>query len=462
MTQQPQQSREVDKFLGLIDKFADLLDAAQLNLIAYKSGDRWISLSALVKIGGAEAPETTLNVRDKLLVLSVKIETNELATLLKQIVREQMLHSSSYNIYFSGIGPFRLQQRVGQLYFYSTPYDTRYEPGPKSAVLLSSMAGSSVDNIVGQDRSGWDGIDEALQTFNPPYQNLADLAESYLGYPIGPGHSTTLYGLLLLPFKVLEADVGKGGTLELKLSRDPRSKPDDVIFGVIVKQEAGAPIRASVPLTSARVMNTEKDLEVVQLDISLAGFATVTLHLSVRGELLSTTILYPGMSSPRLRCHKILDPDVTILEKALTDKGGRPFEDGVVMLLHLAGFKVEIAAVLESLASERYADILAFTPDEKIIVVGACVFKNPTPQDLTLLEQSYLTTKATLSDSALTIIPVMFTSMLNDTVSGSLRQQAQSQMIQFVAREQLLQALKLVKSGAGPNEVLKTFGYWIW
>ncbi len=303
----------------------------------------------------------------------------------------------------------------------------------------------------------WESMQDALESFDPLYLGLEDLAESHVGYPLGRDYTAMLYALLLIPLKILEANIGREGNLQLKLRRDPRFKSEDVAFGVVVKPEAGVPSRYTLPISKTKVVQERKDVELVQLDVPVTGYAEVIVQLRARNEILSTTRLYPGISSPRLRCHRILDPYEAHLEKALTEYKGKRFEQAVAMLLHLAGFKVEDVFVLEALASDKYADILAFTPDEQTVLVGACVFKNPSPQDVTLLAQSYLTTKSELDNSTLTVTPILFTSMPSGTLSESLRQQAQRENIAIATKEDLLRILDLVRSGGGPGEILQVF-----
>jgi hypothetical protein len=351
-------------------------------------------------------------------------------------------------IHLPGTHPYFLQQRTDRVYFHNTSYD----PGLNNAVLLN-FNGPSIDSIISQTPTAWGSLEEDIQKLDPPYLGLEDLAESHVGFRIGRGYNATLFALLLIPLKIIETTVIREGKIQLKIRRDSRLRRDEVVFGVVVKPQAGVPSRHTIPLSKATIVQEEKGVETVQLDSVVSDNAEVVVQLRARNEILEATRLYPGISSPRLRIHSILDPDETYLEKALASKGGKPFEQAVAMLLHLAGFKVEISAELETLSSSRYADVMAFTSDEQTIIIGSCVFKDLSPQDVTLLAHSYLTTKDTL-DSRLTIIPIIFTSVPSATLPQSLQEHAQREQIRICARENLLKALDLVRSGAGPGEVL--------
>lgn len=441
--------------MDLVSKFADVADSAQFAVLAYRSGDRWTSLATRVQFGGSAGPETLFDIRNQLQVVSATVSAAEAVSLLTQAALSGSFTLRDLTVHFAGPRSARLEQRGERLYFYSTPYD----PGHNSAVLLS-WGGASTEQIVGQNPADWQSLEDALQNFDPPYLGLEDLGESHVGYPIGRGFTAMLYALLLVPLKILEADVDREGKLQLKLRRDPRLRPEDIVFGVVVKPEAGVPSRYSMPYSKAKVVQERKEVELVQLDVPVTGYAEVVVQLRARNEVLSATRLYPGISSPRLRCHGILDPDETHLEKALTEYRGKRFEQAVAMLLHLAGFKVEASSVLEALASDTYADVLAFTPDEQTIVLGACVFKDPRPQDVTLLGQSFRKTKTTLDNQRLNLVPVIFTCVPADTLSRSLGEQARQEEVLIASKEDLLRVLSLVRSGAGPREVMQVFGHW--
>lgn len=453
MSQELVVSPEVGRFLDLVDKFADVAPSAQFTVLAYRSADKWTNLGTRLQFGGSAGKDTAFDIRGQLQVVSTRMSTSEAVSLLAEAAVSGTFQVHILRVHFAGTRSPRLELRGERLYFYGNPYD----PGPNCAAMLS-LDGPSVERIVGENQADWRSLEDALQNFDPPYLGLEDLGESHLGYAIGRWHTAALYALLLVPLKILEADVGRGGKLQLKLRRDPRIRREHVAFGVIVKPEAGVPRRETIPLAKATVVREDKEFELVQLDIPVAGNAEVILQLRARNEVLETKKLYPGIFSPRLRCHGILDPDETSLEKALTEKKGKNFEYSVATLLHLAGFKVEATGPLESLTSSRFADILAFTPDEQTIVVGACVFENPSPQDITLLAQSYLRTKETLGDPNLRMTPIMFTSVPAKTISPSLREQANREEIRIASREELLKALGLVRAGAGPMEVLQVFG----
>ncbi len=440
---------QVARFLELVGKFADVLDSAHLTVLAYKSGDRWTNLTTLLKFGGSAGPETAFDVDHHMVVISARKSIADAVSLLADAVPSAKYQHMHITIHLPGTLPYFLQQRTDRVYFHNTLYD----PGQNNAVLLN-FNGPTIDSIISQTPTAWGSLEEEIQKLDPPYLGLEDLAESHAGYPIGRGYNSTLFSLLLIPLKILEADIGRGGKLQLKIRRDLRLNPTEIAFGVVVKPQAGVPSRHTVPLSKTKIIQEEKDIETVQLDTVVSDNAEVVIQLRARNELLEATRLYPGISSPRLRTHSILDPNETYLEKALTNKAGKPFEQAVAMLLHLAGFKVEISAELETLSSSRYADILAFTPDEQTMIIGSCVSKNISPQDVTLLAHSYLTTKETLDDR-LTIIPIIFTTVPAATLPQSLQEQAQREQIRVCSKEEILKVLDFVRSGAGPREVLK-------
>ena len=432
-----------------MSKFADVLDSAQLTVLAYKSGDKWTNLITLLKFGGPAGPETAFDVDHNMVVISTKKSMADAIAVLADAVQTAKFQHMHITIHLPGVNPAILQQRTERVYFHTTSYD----PGLNNAVLLS-LHGPTVDSIVSQMPTNWSSLEEDIQKLDPPYLGLEDLAESHVGFPIGRGYNATLFALLLIPLKILEADIIRKGKLQLKIRRDPRLTRSEVTFGVVVKPQAGVPSRHTISLAKARIVQEEKGIETLQLDSVVSDNAEVVVQLRARNEILETTRLYPGISSPRLRTHAIIDPNETYLEKALTNKGGKPFEQAVAMLLYLAGFKVEISAELETLSSSRYADIVAFTPDEQTMVIGSCVSKNINPQDVTLLAHSFLTTKETL-DNRLTVSPIIFTSVPTLTLQHSLQEQAQREQIRICPKEDLLKALDLVRSGAGPREVLQ-------
>ncbi len=454
---------QLQRLKHILDTFKSALEPAVITTLAVKRGTDWVNLSTFIRAGLTElGREETIKVPDRLILLRRYASVQQLKEILAEVLERQSLTLSDLPIKLT-TGPPRLRPSLaGPFWAYSTQLDSGH-PG-----AFLEATGSSIQNIVPQEEL--ESLDMILRTENqPPFDGIADLAESYLGYPLGTGYSASLFALLTLPVNIVYPSLLPTGVLNLTLLVDPRLDPSPVELSIIEKGAVAN--RRRYALSDCKVTRTDEEAPLRRLGLSLKLPATnprsAIVHLIYGEEILRSVSVIATRLNPRLAAHRTVDLDNEFLRSALHDlpwtKRGKKesrldFEEAVATLLHLAGFLVERTGRLEKIVKgNSLADVLAFSPDGRRTIVAGCVSRNLSPNDITKIATRASELKRELGPST-QINAVLFTTASAEELPYSLNEMAQKDRVIIVSAAQLAKTLTTVEEGGSLEELLRVLG----
>ena len=459
MSQKPREP--ISRFIGIMEPFSSVLEPVVATVLAVKTVSGVANLSTLIKAGlTLQTEDETIEIANKLLLLRRSFTVAQLKDLLAQISQYQSFKIGDVEVKVDLSG-LRFGQPGEPFWVYNVALDGNL---PKAWL---STYGNQIDGIL--PREEWENLDRELRTrTRPPFDGIEDLAESYLGYKLAVHYSTTFNALLTLPINILSVNLVPAGELNLTLQIADGLETDEVELTVIAK--GALPSRQRYRMKDCSVSEV-KGGPFRTYDATATLHATnpqsAVVHLIYGGLIVKTVRAVSTRLNPRLRLHRMIDPDDGFLRNAILGKpwtqrsvkeSKLDFEEAVAILLHLGGLQVERPGKLEKIRiGSSQADILGFNPSGDKVIVAACVALNPKPEDITKLAARVLEATRDLEDPQIRVHPVLFTLAQSDQISQGIRESSVRDGVKIVDGAALRRILFTIEEGASVDELFHEF-----
>jgi hypothetical protein len=250
--------------------------------------------------------------------------------------------------------------------------------GPREPSLW--FTGMSRAVLIGAVLGGID-IEAYLRAQNPPFTGVPDLY-SYFSVPAG-GDSCSIQISARPPVRFDSASSLGQGHLRVAVALASTADKSLVSAGYHAVDRSGAVSRGFMPSDAFTWTHSEdvhfgeavavaNDCSKVTCFLTYGDMSVEELRLTDSDRLLNY----------RHAIHRAFDPEDTVLRQLLFTPSrteSRLFEDGVAMLLAIAGFSVTQKGRTKKLAEAP--DILAIPPSQKCVAVVECTIDQPDTKD---------------------------------------------------------------------------------
>jgi len=259
-------------------------------------------------------------------------------------------------------------------------------------------------------------VDMRLRCFDQPYKDIEEAILDLLQLPkyhFQKYQSRDSSCSVLLPnFVAIESARLEGEKLDVSAKFHESLAPEDLFLSIICygrktiryrEDFKGGKVDASSPFVCISKSFKVADVADVQLYL-------FPIKMKVHGHCdQKTSRNVKARLNLRVACHEVFDRESVILREWLTDpqkikKDSKVFEYAVVTLLNMCGFSTEWIG-FKNIAREA-PDILAYSSEPELIVVGECTIKMPEPSKYELLKER---AERVGDELGLRAIAVMFT-----------------------------------------------------
>lgn len=274
-------------------------------------------------------------------------------------------------------------------------------------------------------------IDLKLQSQSEPYDGLWDLTLEKIGKGLDPSHSPSI--TIIAPRYMKTEAIFEEDKLKVILTVHREMNLSNFKMTSIVRGENKYPAisRTEIPLIKSELHKGDLVRIVSKLDLKDPKSAQIFLfHRTDEGfTMLVRENLYATVTRrPRQLIHQYIDPDFITLETWVRGIGNKSidFEWALSLLLTILGFSAEWTghafegACQEILKRSLGVDLVAFNPDDSIVIIGQCTTKKLPSEKVAELKITCNELKEKLKDTQTKIIPTLFTLHDEDIIKDEI------------------------------------------
>ena len=305
-----------------------------------------------------------------------------------------------------------------------------------------------------------------LQSREEPYEDLGDLTLEKIGERLEPARPPSI-GIRAPRYMRLDVTFEEDELIVHLVAHKKMNLSDFKLTAIIRgEQEYPALNRLEIPLISPELHKDDLVKVIHKQDVKDASFARIFLFQQIEGRFTRMDIEHASKIAsrmPRSLIHQYFDPDLGILENWATGGGKDPstdFEWAISLLLSTLGFSAEwIGFDFEKASSillrkSSGVDIIAFTPDNSVVILGQCTTTKPPSEKVGPLKITSNELKNKLKDSSvLDIIPTIFTLLDENSIKDEI-EKLRKENIVVVGIQSIEKLLTDVKIGVKLEDIL--------
>jgi hypothetical protein len=452
-------SEAIPSFVNKIKEYGKTWQFLESDVIAARNDERWLAVCIVMRLSAHEKPEEEkelFKITDKIVVLH-RVQRINLG-LLEEILEDLgkgSIHLIDMDIVLEGFTScdYIKEEKEG----WTREQLSDMEGWP--ALVLRSY-GKSASELL----NNYNELIELLNTYSEPYDSLEQLSRKYVGLEVGSGNACCLYVVAPLYYKLDNVSLSENG--ELKASLKCHKHFDPLNFKLSIVYSSGPTVidnfRVSfseVKSTSANFIECPIDENRNKKDMREARLYLTYIGKKIRSDWIrcEATIIKGNL---RLVAHEVLDEDFEGLTDALRSRKKKLFEPAISMLLHLAGFNVEPLGGIEEGLGRRLIDILAFTSDNRYLLVVGCTIEGISPDEITKIAERAKSIARVYSElnEYIEVRPVLFTSLADKDISESVKKRAKEDDVVILGQESISEILNRMRSGYSLYDLLSNFG----
>jgi len=449
---------EATRFFSIIDAFRYCKVVALRTVVVRSKLREWacIGLVGLFKTNLSPSRWETIFESEDIFIEEQVIDVQSLRGIIDRLIETEFVDTKVGKVKFGGSNA-----RLTNLHFNDRAGYVLYLDEQFGSVTLegfASVEGELYDSSV---------IELQLQSLRKPYEGLWDLTLEKVGERFEPARSPSI--TIRAPRYLKMEATFEEDKLIVHLKAHKEMDLSNFKLTAIVREEKKYPAisRLELPLTNLEPHNGDLVKVVNKLDAKNANSARIFLFQQTEKGFtrLGVQDAYKvAPRTPRSLIHQYLDPDFTTLETWLAGGGkdrSNDFEWAVSLLLSTLGFSAEWTGsdfeVARSILLRRSSgvDIVAFTHDNSVIILGQCTTTKPPSEKVGQLKITSNKLKEKLKNTAIDIIPTVFTLLDEDIIKDEIEQLRKEDIV-VIGRQSIDKLLTDVRVGTKLESIISS------
>lgn len=295
-------------------------------------------------------------------------------------------------------------------------------------------------------------IKTSLRCYDPPWENLSDLREDFIGLSqryASNEENSSVYILAPMGVRLADSSTIHGQSININIEKSPGIKGKDIFFSIIAKTQGDSRIRLRKP--SSKIGNTNQLLNTkIKLPISPSNVKLIVCYKGVDVDEKELFGKGQPFVNPRIAALENIGMGIDGLEKLFESARGHRLENGVALLLHLLGF----SPAPYGLTQQEVPDIIAFPDEGNWFLVVECTESNIDANNK--LSKLAMRTKKIQNDiKGFKPYPVLITKLDRKMINSTDLDKAAKEQIVIVAREELQHLIRMTMEEIKPSKVQK-------
>ena len=449
---------EATQFFSTIEAFGYCKVVALRTVVVRSKLGEWacIGLVGLFKTNLSPSRRATIFESEDIFIEEQAVDVQSLRGIIDKLIKTEFVDTKIGKVKFGGS-----KARLTNLHFKDRADYVQYLDEQFGSVTLegyTNVEGELYDSSV---------IELQLQSRRKPYEGLWDLTLAKVGERFEPARSPSI--TIRAPRYLKMEATFEEDKLIVHLKAHKEMDLSNFKLTAIVREEKKYPAisRLELPLTNLEPHKGDLVKVVNKLDAKNANSARIFLFQQMEKGFtrLGVQDAYKvAPRTPRSLIHQYLDPDFRTLESWVSGGGkkiSKDFEWAVSLLLSTLGFSAEWTGsdfeVARSILLKRSSgvDIVAFTPDNSIVILGQCSTTKPPSEKVGQLKITSNTLKEKLKNTAIEIIPTVFTLLDEGIMKGEIEKLRKEDIV-VVGRQGIEKLLADVRVGTKLENIISS------